>query len=99
MMSSTSSSDGENEKAPLLSEAKVVQKQTSKYAQNYGTKKSKDVLDANMVEDGAHKPSEIVTNFDQILEHIGDIGWWQFLSIALIWLPSMAGGIIVLLLR
>lgn len=39
----------------------------------------------------------IVSNYDQILVHIGDIGWWQMLIVALLCLPSIAGGILVLL--
>ena len=39
----------------------------------------------------------VVTNYDQILVHIGDIGWWQILNVGLLCLPSIAGGILVLL--
>ena len=41
--------------------------------------------------------SMVVTNYDQILVHIGDIGWWQMLIVALLCFPSIAGGILVLL--
>ena len=36
-------------------------------------------------------------NYDQLLPYFGDMGVWQFSTIALLWPPSMAGGIIVLL--
>ena len=40
---------------------------------------------------------EIISSYDQLLEFIGDMGWWQFMAVASLWLPSVAGGIIVLL--
>ena len=38
-----------------------------------------------------------LSSYDQLLPFIGDMGWWQFATIAILWPPSMAGGIIVLL--
>ena len=40
---------------------------------------------------------EIISSYDQLLDCIGDFGWWQFSSVSLLMLPSLAGGIIVLL--
>ena len=42
-------------------------------------------------------PQIIISNYDQFLDVIGDFGWWQFLVVATLMLPSMSGGIIVLL--
>ena len=38
-----------------------------------------------------------ISSFDDILEKIGDWGWWQKIVISLLWLPSVAGGALVLL--
>ena len=35
-------------------------------------------------------------NYDDILEELGELGPWQILHVLLLWLPPMAGGIIVL---
>ena len=35
-------------------------------------------------------------DYDDILEELGELGPWQILHVLLLWLPPMAGGIIVL---
>ena len=42
------------------------------------------------------KSSKSNMNYDDILEELGESGRWQLLHLALLWLPSMAGGIFVL---
>ena len=59
-------------------------KQNSKYAENNAYNNDYGI-------------STIVTNYDQILVHIGDIGWWQIMIVGLLCFPSIAGGILVLL--
>lgn len=41
--------------------------------------------------------AEVVSSYDQILSHIGGLGKWQMFSVAVLWPPSIAAGIIVLL--
>ncbi len=41
--------------------------------------------------------SQELTNFDQVLEHIGSYGRWQKINVALLWLPAVAAGVMVLL--
>ena len=36
-------------------------------------------------------------NYDDILEELGELGPWQFLHCLLLWLPSVASGICVLI--
>eukprot|EP00095_Tigriopus_kingsejongensis_P008577 snap_masked-scaffold167_size293163-processed-gene-1.4 protein:Tk08577 transcript:snap_masked-scaffold167_size293163-processed-gene-1.4-mRNA-1 annotation:"hypothetical protein DAPPUDRAFT_64502" len=43
------------------------------------------------------KPKELIENYEQVLEHIGDFGLWQIILIVLLWLPPLAGGVVVLL--
>ena len=43
------------------------------------------------------KDATVIKSYDEILAYIGDMGVWQFSAIAILWPPSMAGGIIVLL--
>ena len=47
-----------------------------------------------VLEDDAPVP---LTNFDQILDHVGTFGHWQMWMIFLLWLPPLGGGVIVLL--
>lgn len=35
-------------------------------------------------------------NYDDILEELGELGPWQILNLALLWLPAMASGMFVL---
>ena len=41
--------------------------------------------------------NKILSNYDQLLPYIGDMGTWQLATVAILWPPSMAAGIIVLL--
>ena len=41
--------------------------------------------------------NKILSNYDQLLPYIGDMGIWQLATVAILWPPSMAAGIIVLL--
>ena len=40
------------------------------------------------------KQSDI--SIDELLQDLGEFGLWQWIGIVILWLPSMAGGIIVL---
>ncbi len=35
-------------------------------------------------------------DYDKILEHTGEKGWWHTLNVLLLWLPPMAAGVYVL---
>lgn len=83
-MMSSSSSEADDENVPLLK-----QKQRA----DHGSTSTPPGPGGGSEE----KKGEIVSNYDQILAYIGDMGLWQFSAIAILWPPSMAGGIIVLL--
>ena len=44
----------------------------------------------------AKSASKFNMNYDDILEELGELGPWQILHLALLWLPAGAGGIFVL---
>ena len=44
----------------------------------------------------AAKSAKFNMNYDDILEELGELGPWQLLHLALLWLPAGAGGIFVL---
>ena len=46
---------------------------------------------------GCREDEEKLKNFDQILDHVGSFGPWQMLTLFLLWLPPLGGGVIVLL--
>ena len=55
------------------------------------------ISNSENTENKAYDDPQIISNYDQFLDVIGDFGWWQFLVVATLMLPSMSGGIIVLL--
>ena len=77
-------SEAENEASPLLRYPHGRQEDKAEFIKDI------DLNDPNDEE-------ELLTNFDQVLAVIGDYGLWQQLLVALLWLPSIGGGIIVLL--
>jgi hypothetical protein len=81
-MMSSSSSEADDENVPLLKQKQRADHGSTSTPPGGGSEEKK---------------GEIVSNYDQILAYIGDMGLWQFSAIAILWPPSMAGGIIVLL--
>ena len=77
-------SESENEDSPLLL-----------YPHHRSGDKAEVIKNEDL--DDPHDEEELLTNFDQVLAVIGDYGLWQQLLVALLWLPSIGGGIIVLL--
>ena len=61
-----------------------------KYQEKYQKNQSND-------DDNKGNNKSILSNYDQLLPYIGDMGIWQLATVAILWPPSMAAGIIVLL--
>ena len=68
---------------------KIIFKITNPYQ-----KTNKHHYDSQNIE---HYYTNIKMNYDDILEELGELGPWQFLHCSLLWLPSVASGICVLI--